>query len=41
VTRFWGIDPNHTSVKIKITQPVYSFTTTLDPQHYSTTQGWF
>jgi len=44
VTRFWENDPNRTSVKIKLTPPMDSFTITLLVQTLSitqTTEGWF
>ena len=45
VTRFWKNDPNRTSVKIKLTLPVDSYTTIpIIVQILSitqTTQGWF
>ena len=38
VIRFWGSDPNHTSIKIKLTPPMDSYTSyhtsSTDPQHY-------
>jgi len=44
VTRFWENDPNRTSVKIKLTPPMDSYTTILLVQTISitqTTEGWF
>jgi len=43
VTRFWENDPNCTSVKIKLTPPMDSYTTILLVQTLSitqTTEGW-
>ena len=44
VTRFWENNPNRTSVKIKLTPTVDSYTTLLLVQTLSntqTTEGWF
>jgi len=44
VTRYWENDPNLTSVKIKLTPPMDSYTTILPVQTLSiiqTTEGWF
>ena len=44
VTRFYRIDPNRTSGKIKLTPPVDSYTIVLQVLTLSTTQttrGWF
>jgi len=43
VTRFWENNPNRTSVKIKLTLPMDSYTTALLVQTFSitqTTEGW-
>ena len=41
LTRFWENDPNCTSVKIKLTPPANSYTTTLLVQTLSITQTGF
>jgi len=44
VTSFWENDPNRTSVKIKLTPPMDSYTTILLVQTLvitQTTEGWF